>query len=134
MIFAIYGCPTTSLPTIVNIVAFVESAVETIFAIVMTVECVSIHCYLMITIARLANTCPIALSAKRTCSVQEMPPMKCPVDMQFIGTASRNLHPMILDVLFVRKLLKRRNTWHRRGRPWLWELHCNLSLLKWHVL
>jgi hypothetical protein len=44
----------------------------------------------MITIARQENTCPIVPFVRRICLVVEMPPMKCPVDMPFIGIVSKS--------------------------------------------
>lgn len=52
VLFVIYGCQTTNLPTIVVIVDFVESVDEKTFVIVTIVACASIRYYLTITIAK----------------------------------------------------------------------------------
>ena len=55
-IYVIYGCRMMNLPIIASSAGFVEWVVERIFVIVTIVECVSILCYSMITIAKLENT------------------------------------------------------------------------------
>lgn len=76
--------------TIARTAAFVESVGERTFDTVMTAACASIHFCLMITTARLANTCQIALYVKKICLVLETLPMKCLVVMLFIGIVSKN--------------------------------------------
>lgn len=63
---------------------------ERISGTVMIAGCASMRSYLMITTARLGNTCPTVLSAKKICFRLDPPLMKCPADMQFIGTVSEN--------------------------------------------
>jgi hypothetical protein len=55
-IYVICGCRMMNLPIIASNVDFVGWVVERILGIVTIVECVSILCYSMITIARLGNT------------------------------------------------------------------------------
>jgi hypothetical protein len=88
--FVIYGCPTTSLPTIVAIVGFVEWEAAKTFVIAMIVVCVLILYCLMITIARQESTCPTVQCVRRICLARVMRPTKCPVDMPFTGIASRS--------------------------------------------
>ena len=90
MIFVIYGCRAKRVRITVMIVDFVVSEVEKISAIAMIVVCVLMHSYLMITTAKLENTCPIAPSVKKICFHRDMQVTKCHAVMLFTGTASRN--------------------------------------------
>ena len=90
VIFVIYGCQMMKVHTIVLIVAFAVLVEERISGTVMTVECVLIPSFLMITIVKLVNTCLTAQCVKKICLAAVMPPMKCPVDMPSIGIVLRN--------------------------------------------
>ena len=73
------------------------------------VECVSIRACIPITIAKVANTNPIVPSVKSSSSVLEVPHMKCPVVMPFIGNASDNWRRMIRVVPSAKRRPKREN-------------------------
>mmetsp|Transcript_7570 Transcript_7570/g.11985 ORF Transcript_7570/g.11985 Transcript_7570/m.11985 type:complete len:139 (-) Transcript_7570:245-661(-) len=89
-IFVIYGCLMMNLLIIVLIVVFAELVEEKISGTAMTVECVLTPCCSMTTTAKLVNTCLIAQSVRKICLAAAMHPMKCLVDMPFIGIASKN--------------------------------------------
>ena len=94
---------------IVKIVDFAGWVGPKISNTVMTVECVSIRACIPTTIAKVANTNPIVPSVKSSYLVLEVPHMKCPVVMPFIGNAFDNWRHMIRVVPSAKRRPKREN-------------------------
>jgi len=100
----IYGCWMMISHITVLIVDFVVLGERRTFNIVMIVGCVLIRNYFPITIVKVESTNRIALFVRNISSVQEVPLMRCPVVMRFIGNVSANWLPMIHVVPSVRRL------------------------------
>lgn len=105
----IYGWPMMKDHIIAKIVDFAGWVGPKISNIVMTVECVSIRACIPTTIAKVANTNPIVRSVKSSYLVLEVPHMKCPAVMPFIGNAFDNWRRMIRVVRSVKRRPKPEN-------------------------